>query len=65
MSLIAGQLDTESERLVSIERIYCVPLESRKGPARAGRIRELARHLPTKAVAERLGVSEGSGFPPR
>lgn len=40
------------------QRIYVPPLDSRKDPARAARVKEAARHLPTRVVADRLGVSE-------
>lgn len=39
------------------ERVYVAPPNSRKDPARAERIAELARTLPTGIVAQRAGVS--------
>ena len=38
------------------ERVYISPPDSRKDPARADRIREAAKRLPTGVVAQRFGV---------
>jgi hypothetical protein len=39
------------------ERIYLMPGDSRKDPARAERIAAAARLLPTGVVSERFGIS--------
>lgn len=39
------------------DRVYVSPLESRKDPARAKKITEASKKLPTAVVAERFGVS--------
>lgn len=58
---IDGDLLVEIEREIqmrfSSDRIYVPPPNSRKDPARTEAIREAARRLPTKVVAERFGVT--------
>lgn len=53
---LAREIERQLETRYPGERVY-IRESIRKDPGRPARIAELARHLPTGVVAERLGVS--------
>jgi hypothetical protein len=72
MDLIASKADLSPALIESIEtdirrawpgeRVYLPPVDSRKDPRRAERVRELAKRLPVGVVAVRLGVSQSAVY---
>jgi uncharacterized protein (DUF2267 family) len=52
----ARELEIMIRQTWANERIHIPPPDSRKDPARADRIREAAKRLPTGVVAQRFGV---------
>lgn len=54
---LLAEIEREIQMRFSADRIYVPPPNSRKDPARTEAIREAARKLPTRVVAERFGVS--------
>jgi DNA-binding transcriptional regulator LsrR (DeoR family) len=53
----AREWEAEIRKAYPAERVHIPPPGSRKDPARAEAIRKAAARLPTRVVAERLGIS--------
>ncbi len=53
-----GAAESSIRKVWGGTRVYIPPADSRQDPERAEAIRQAAAQLPTRVVAERLGVSE-------
>lgn len=53
----ARELELMIRKRWPAERVYIIPPQSRKDPARSEAIRQAAKRLPTGVVKERFGVS--------
>jgi hypothetical protein len=59
---LVESIETDIRRAWPGERVYLPPVDSRKDPRRAERVRELAKRLPVGVVAVRLGVSPSAVY---